>query len=251
MRWLRQGYRLAGFTLITSVLLVVRVAPMPILRLRDADRAWRDRIFRLWARTMCRIIGMRVHVVGQPPEPPCMLVTNHLGYVDIVLLASHLPAVFVSKAEVAGWPLMGAAAKSVGTVFIDRARHRDLYPAIEQIERALANGNGVVLFAEGTSSNGAAVLPMKPSLLQVPAAQGTPVHYAAISYATPEGEPAASEAVCWWNESPFFGHLLGLLRLTGFDARLHFGDEAIVESDRKRLAGRLHAAISSDFVECN
>lgn len=251
MRWLRQGYRLAGFALITSVLLVVRVAPMPFLRRRGRDGAWRDRLFRLWARTMCRVIGMRVHVTGTPPAPPYMLVTNHLGYVDIVLLASYLPAVFVSRADVAGWPLVGAAARSVGTVFLDRSRRRDLYPAIQQIERALENGNGVVLFAEGTSSNGSSVLPMKPSLLQVPAAQRTPVHYASISYATPEGEPGASDAVCWWNESPFFGHLLGLLGLTGFDARLRFGSEAIVDTDRKRMAERLHEAISSQFVECN
>lgn len=251
MRWLRQGYRLAAFTLITSVLLVVRVVPMPVLRWRGVDRAWRDRLFRFWARTMCRVIGMRIQVAGEPPQPPYMLVTNHLGYVDIVLLASRLPAVFVSRADVAGWPLIGAAARSVGTVFIDRSRHRDLHPAIEQIESALANGSGVVLFAEGTSSNGTSVLPMKPSLLQVPAAQRTPVHYAAISYATRDGEPGASDAVCWWSDAPFFGHLLGLLGLTGFDARLRFGGDAIVDGDRKRLANRLHEAISSDFVECN
>ena len=97
------------FLLISS--LVVRV----VARLRGRRPGigrWRGRVFHRWCRGIRLLLGMRIETHGRPPRPPFLLVTNHLGYIDILLLASQLPCVFVAKAEVAGWPLLGPLCSS-------------------------------------------------------------------------------------------------------------------------------------------
>jgi 1-acyl-sn-glycerol-3-phosphate acyltransferase len=105
----------------------------------------------------------------------------------------------------------------------------------------------VVFFAEGTTSRGESILPFKPSLLEVAAQSGVPVHYATLAYRTPEGEPPASQAVCWWADAPFTPHALRLLALPRAEARLAFGPGPIVDADRKRLATRLREAMEAIF----
>lgn len=250
MKWIRVGYRLAGFVLITLVLVSLRLAPKPILtRLKKPrDRVWRDKMFGVWARSITRLVGIRAELSGPLPATSFFVVSNHLGYVDVILLASVLPAVFVAKAEVAHWPFLGPVVRSVGTIFVDRGNKASLRSVNQQIETALDNGDRVILFGEGTSSGGDSVLPIKPSLLQVPATRKLSVRYAAIRYVTEQGEPAARDAVCWWGDKGFMPHLLGLLALKGFTARLSFGRDAIVEDDRKQLALRMHEAIGAELA---
>ncbi|NNM34452.1 MAG: 1-acyl-sn-glycerol-3-phosphate acyltransferase, partial [Gemmatimonadetes bacterium] len=81
--------------------------------------------FRLWGAGMLRTLGVRTSVEGSPPRSGRLIVSNHLGYIDIATLASVLPTVFVSKAEVRRWPFWGAMAAMAGTIFIDRGRKRD------------------------------------------------------------------------------------------------------------------------------
>ena len=131
------------------------------------------------------------------------------------------------------------------TIFLDRERKRDGVNANRRIEAALAAGEGVIIFPEGTSSDGDGVLPLMPSLLSVPAARGEPVWYASISYRTPPGEVSASRAVAWWGDDAFLPHLLALLRLPRFEAHLRIGPAPITGRDRKELAHRLHTAISA------
>jgi lyso-ornithine lipid O-acyltransferase len=213
---------------------------------RDArDRGlWRARIFHAWGRTMARLLGMRVEVLGRPPESPFVLVANHLGYVDVILLASRLGrCVFVSKAEVRDWFAVGRLCASVDTLFIQRESKREIPRVVESIEAVLAGGRGVVLFPEGTSSGGDAVLRFRPALLEAAARAELPVHCAAIAYRTPPGAPPASEVVCWWRDMPFVPHVWNLLALPRFEARLCFAEETVCEPDRKLLAERLQRMV--------
>ncbi|HEY3570584.1 MAG TPA: 1-acyl-sn-glycerol-3-phosphate acyltransferase, partial [Thermoanaerobaculia bacterium] len=99
------------------------------------------------------------------------------------------------------------------------------------IEQALARGEGVILFPEGTSSSGESILPFRSPLLALPARRGLPVHAAALRYDPP--------AVAWWGETSLAPHLLGLFRLERIEASVDFAPEPVTEGDRKRLAERL------------
>lgn len=204
---------------------------------------WRARVFRRWTDYVRAVMGLRVEVDGAAPEPPFVLVSNHQSYLDVILLGSQLRCTFVARADVAGWPLIGRLCRAVGTLFIDRASKRDLPRVMRQMEEVLESGRGVVLFPEGTTSRGDDVLPFRPSLLDAAARSGRPVWYASLSYATPPGCAPADRAVCWWGEMPFTSHLLGLLGLPEIRARLTYGEQPILESDRKILAARLQQAV--------
>lgn len=231
---------LAGLALLVALPLE---RPFPKVRVR-----WNGIVFRTWARGFLLTMGVRVSTRGEPPRAPFFLVANHLSYVDILVLASHMDAAFISKAEVESWPLMGPISRWAGTVFIDRSLKRDIPRVLAEIDKRLAYRQGVVLFPEGTSSSGVQVCRFRPSLLQVAAQAGYPVSYASLAYQTPPGETPAHLVVCWWGDMAFFKHFFKLLGIRRFDASVTFGSEPITDRDRKRLAERLHRAVSGQFI---
>ncbi|MDF1798113.1 MAG: lysophospholipid acyltransferase family protein [Planctomycetota bacterium] len=208
----------------------------------------RPRIMGRWSRGCLWVFGGRIEVVGTPPEAPFLLVSNHLSYVDVIVIASAAPARFLSRADVADWPGIGPIARSAGTLFIDRAAKRDLPRVIAQVQGAFEAGHGVIFFPEGTSSGGAEVLPFKPSLFQFAAATGTPVHCASLSYERPPGRESAAKSLCWWADMAFGSHAFGLLARPGFTARLEFAPEPVAAADRKDLAALAQAQVEALFV---
>ncbi|HEX6885761.1 MAG TPA: lysophospholipid acyltransferase family protein [Planctomycetota bacterium] len=203
----------------------------------------RARVQHLWSRGMCALLGVRLQVCGTPPRGGTLLVSNHLSYLDILVLAALFPCTFVSKAEVARWPVIGFLARAMGTVFLERERKRTLAGVNEVLAARLARGQALVIFPEGTSTSGADVLAFRPALLEPAVALGLPVHFAALQYATAPGERPASEVVCWWGDMTFGSHLLGLLALPGVEASIVFGAEPLRATDRKELALRLRRAV--------
>jgi 1-acyl-sn-glycerol-3-phosphate acyltransferase len=249
MRQLRAIMRAAALAALTVVLYAVwGTGALFTLPFKGAFYVWRRLIFRSWARATARLLRIRIEVHGILPEPPFFLVSNHLSYIDIVVFASTLDCVFIAKRDVSRWPLLGSMCRSMGTIFIDRERRRDVTRVNGLIEEALAAGRGVVLFAEGTSTEGAAVREFKPALLEQAAAMRLPVSYAALSYSTPAGERPAHLSVCWWGDMTFLDHLFALLRLPGFRAKLIFGPRRVRESDRKLLAVKLRQAVEEQFI---
>jgi len=236
---------LAGWTGGWYLWLLVRTAARGLPgRRTDPPQAG---LFGSWARVARRILGLRLVVQGPPPRPAFLLVANHLGYLDVVVLGSLLDGVFLAKSEVARWRVIGRFARAVGTLFVDRASARDLPRAVSAIEAALAGGSSVILFPEGTSSPGRTVLPFRSALLEGAARRRLPVHTASLRYATPPGSPPAAASVCWWGETMFMPHLWALLRLPRIDATVTFGAEPIADDDRKLLAHRLHGEIAAAF----
>jgi 1-acyl-sn-glycerol-3-phosphate acyltransferase len=243
---LRAAGRAGALAAWTAACFLGWLAGAPLLaRLPAPAWHWRSRWFRLWARGALALLGVEVDVRGVPPAAPFLLVCNHLGYLDVLVLASRLDAAFVAKAEVASWPMIGLLCRSMGTLFVDRGRKSSLPAALAAIEGELSRGRGVVLFPEGTSSDGARVLPFHPSLLAAALRAGMPVSWAALQYRTPRGAPPAGDAVCWWGEMAFLPHLWNLLALPGIEAKLRLGDEQVAGGDRKELADRLWAAIAA------
>lgn len=248
MRRLRASVRLLLVILLTFLHVLTLLAGMLLLAPLPRIRArWRMFIFRSWSRTLLPVMGVEVEVVGTPPETPFLLVSNHLSYLDIPVLGSQVGAVFVAKSEISSWPGIGLMCRAINTIFIDRTLSRDLPRVMKEIDREMSHGMGVVLFVEGTSSKGATVLPFRPSLLEPAARSETPVSYAALSYRTPEGEPPAHLAVCWWGGVAFGPHAREFAGLKRIHARIAFGEEAIHDADRKQLARRLREAMLEKF----
>lgn len=214
----------------------------------QAQRRWRGGFMQLWARLLARIIGARIDAEGTPPPPGSLLVANHLSYLDVIVLLAQHPALFVAKSEVAAWPALGWLARIFGTLFIDRRNFRDTLRIQGLIADALAGGDRVVVFPEGTSSPGEAVLPFRAALLELAAGTGQPVWYAALSYRTPDDAPPAAQVVCWWGDMTFFDHLLTLLSLPLFYAHVRFGERPVTAPDRKQLAYALKDQVEQIFV---
>jgi len=213
-----------------------------------ARRQVRRWIFGSWARIVTRVLGVRIRAEGAAPPRPFFLVSNHLSYLDVVVYAALGPARFVAKREVRDWPGVGFLAWAMATIFVDRRSGRDARRALDALAGAVAEGDGVILFAEATSTAGREVRPFRPALLEWAAQAAYPVHFASLSYRTPPHGPGADQAVCWWGDMTFGPHLLELCRLPWIEATVRFGGEPIEDTDRKRLAERLHRAVSAHLI---
>ena len=203
---------------------------------------------RYWGKGHFWLLGMKLVVHGTPPAPPYYLVSNHVSYIDIMLFGGHLGCCFVSKGSVARWPLVGFIATSMQVLFIDRKNKRDTVRINELIQHTLEQGDGIVVFAESRIFRGLDVAPFKSALIEPAVANNLPVHYATISYETPETSPPASEIIGWWRPETFLHHISRLLRHRSFTANLHYGASPIEGEDRKLLAKQLHQAVQENFV---
>lgn len=242
-QFVRRGVRILAFACWTLALFLGWALCAPGALVSGRLPRWRARVQQLWSRGVCRILGVHVDVLGQPPQRACLLAANHLSYLDVVVLGALVPCAFVAKSEIARWPVLGFLARSFGTLFVERENRRALPGLGQRLRTRLARGETLVLFPEGTSTAGSEVLPFRPALLAPAVALGLPVAYAALHYSTPAAERPAAEVVCWWGDMTFGAHVLGLLRLERIQARVHFGSEALAGPDRKALAVRLRSAV--------
>ena len=210
--------------------------------------AWRRDFFGGACQGILDRLGVRVSHEGSFPAEGGILVTNHLGYLDVLVLASLGPAVFVSRADVEHWPLIGPLTRWCSTIYIDRDRRDQIPAVIEQMSGALSTGAQVVFFPEGTSGAGDVVMPFRAALFGAAAAGEAPVRVAAISYRTLPDDPPARDSVCWWGDAGFARHIFGLAGLREIEARVRFGESVLESTDRKELANRCHAAVTELFT---
>ncbi|HEY0430028.1 MAG TPA: lysophospholipid acyltransferase family protein [Pyrinomonadaceae bacterium] len=209
---------------------------------------WRQIIFRSWARAFVKISGMRIEVAGRAPQPPFFLVSNHLSYVDIPALRAVAEGVFVAKGEIENWPFAGKMVGDLGMIFINRKNRRDIPRAGREIIKKLSEGEGVIIFPEGTSTKGEEVLPFNSSFLKFAAETDLPVSYAAISYRTPENELKPSETICWWDDRSLAEHMWRVFQVHEFTAIINFGDEPVQDPNRKELARKLREKVCEKFI---
>lgn len=192
------------------------------------------------SRRHLKIFDYTAGVTGPIPTRG-LLVANHLSYLDILAIAAVTPAVFVSKADVRRWPLFGWLAGLAGTVFVERERRTHVGAVNDEIQQALDGGALVVVFPEGTSSDGTTILPFRTSLLEPAARSQHPIATAWLHYELPDGD--AREEVCYWGDHVFFPHLLNLTGKRSVRATLRFGSFEKHTEDRKELARQLHAEV--------
>jgi lyso-ornithine lipid O-acyltransferase len=171
-----------------------------------------------------------------------LLVCNHLSYMDVLALGSIAPAVFVAKREVKYWPIFGWFALLAGTVFVERQRREQAAEAVDDIEAMLKAGQLLVLFPEGTSSDGRKVLPFKSALLEPATRGGCPLFVGHIAYELEQGDVA--EEVCYWKDMTFLPHLMNLLTKRSLIATIRFSEVHQAANCRKELARHLRSEIA-------
>jgi 1-acyl-sn-glycerol-3-phosphate acyltransferase len=193
------------------------------------------------ARRMLRVLAVELKVSGTVPSRG-LLVSNHLSYVDILVLGSVTRTVFVAKREVRGWPVLGWFASMAGTVFVQREKRTQAAQVVDEIEGALGGDALVVLFPEGTSSNGSTVLPFKSSLLEPATRRPEDLSAGRIQYELDDGD--AGEEVCYWKDMTFFPHLLNLMGKRRVRATVRFTRLRQGSTDRKELARQLHEEVT-------
>jgi lyso-ornithine lipid O-acyltransferase len=161
-----------------------------------------------------------------------LIVSNHLTYLDILVYSAARPFLFVAKSEVRRWPFLGTMARLGGTIFVDRGRSLQVAEASRQIEHGLREGMPVLLFPEGTSSDGSSVLPFRSPLFDPAIRAGAWVTAAAIRY---HADDAAEDQVTYWGNMVFVPHLFRTMCIRGLAAEIRF-DSPRRFPDRKSAA---------------
>lgn len=247
---LRLWVRVLLFVVSVPVMLVPRVLVWPgVYTSKRCERASRQVLYRTWARMLLWFWGIRLHVKGPVPKPPCLVVGNHQTYLDGFIAASMLGSISISMAEMRNWPVIGMFCRWLHIIFVDRRNLRDTQRVNEQLCEAMENGEAILLFPEGGTSPGHEVRPFKTALLEPAARNGWPVYPMTINYhPTPEGWPPVSWAVIWSDGSHIVTHMIRLLRLPRVEATVVFAPEPVQDGDRKRLAQRLRDAVAANHV---
>lgn len=194
----------------------------------------------LWLQSACRgvlaSLGIRSRVQGSVPSHG-LVVSNHLSYLDILIFSAAMPCVFVSKIEVNRWPYFGLAARAGGTLFIDRSSRASAAAVAVQMRERLKGLVPVLLFPEGTSTDGSQVMRFHPTLFQPAIEASVQVTPAAVRYVIERG--VAERELCWFGDAPFLSHLWKALDTPGFSAEVTFG-EPRVYADRRSAALAAH-----------
>jgi 1-acyl-sn-glycerol-3-phosphate acyltransferase len=212
--------------------------PVQAVLLQVAPRA-AQRFARTYHAMLCRLIGIKVQVVGTPSASPSVLyVSNHSSWLDILVLGGVIEAAFVSKAEIASWPLVGTVARLGRTVFVSRTRSGTGKEAGD-IQQRLAAGDSIILFPEGTSNDGTRVLPFRSSFLSV-AQDAKQVQPVSLVYDRLGGLPACRRDrpfFAWYGDMDIMTHFWRIARRSGARATvlLHEPGDPAAFPDRKAL----------------
>jgi len=205
-------------------------------------------VLSFWGKTIAFILSIKINVKGKAPEPPFILVSNHLSYLDIIVYYAIADTTIVSKSEVENMPLFGFIAKNVGVIFIDRKKRMDVKRVNLEIAENVNPRSGVLIFPEGKISRGDHVLPFKPSLLQFAVSENIEVFNSTIWYDTQSDDPELMDKVIWYNSESMFSHFFRFCTLKQVIANVTFSDDGIIHQDRKELAKLLHKRVSDNYV---
>jgi 1-acyl-sn-glycerol-3-phosphate acyltransferase len=197
-------------------------------------------------------MGFRCVVEGRIPSGGAV-VSNHLSYLDILLYSSVQPFVMVAKTEVRGWPILGWLTAQAGTVYVQRGGGPTTYPSVNAaMAEAYRSGLPVLFFPEGTTTDGAGVLPFRRGLFHSVLNDEVPLRTAAIRYSlAPDavnGSATVKEDVCWWGEMAFVSHLVSVLGLRGLSMEMRFGDEVKNRRDRFVLSETAQARVARMYA---
>ena len=248
----------AALTLSAIVALTLTLIPVQVALLRLSPTGAR-RLPNWYHRMVCRLMRVRLNVTGKvEPGRPVLLVANHASWLDIPVLSAVAPVSFVAKKEVGEWPFVSTLARLQRTVFVDRERRTSVGDTANEMLGRLAAGDAVVLFPEGTSSDGNRVLPFRSPLFAAAKPTGRKVvhdreHDAVVQtvsvvYKRLRGIPLGRHErhiITWYGDMELPGHVWQLLVAAPVDVEVRIGGPALLDdfTDRKHLARETEDAI--------
>ncbi|RDI62189.1 lysophospholipid acyltransferase family protein [Microvirga subterranea] len=205
-------------------------------------------------RVLLRLFNVRVTERGKPPgEAATLVVANHVSWLDIPVIGSLHPLSFIAKSEIEGWPVVGHLARLQRSVFIDRQRRKATAEVNDALAHRLVKGEAIVLFAEGTTSDGNRLLPFRSSL--VGAAQTALMHDSvervllqplAITYTRRHGLPVTRRDrpfIAWYGDMDLAPHLKMFVRATPLDVVVTWGEPIPFNGNRKEATAQAEAAV--------
>lgn len=207
---------------------------------KRGDRRLTRRRIQLWHRKALHNFGIERVLVGQVPEGPCLIVSNHLSWIDILMIGSVLDVRFLSKAEVAKWPIVGRLATGAGTLYVNRGDRRSADLALDAIADALAQGDRVVVFPEGTSTRGPMPIKFRSRLIEAARRAGVPVVPMALSYHGP-GKELASYA----GDDDFVSHMTRLSQAPFIRGRVAIGQPIQIDEPAAVIAREAQSHVES------
>jgi 1-acyl-sn-glycerol-3-phosphate acyltransferase len=243
------------------VVLTLALLPFQLMAVRF-EWPLRRRVPTFYHGLICRILGIRITTVGRRAAiAPLLIVSNHVSWLDISVITAVAPVVFVAKREVAVWPVFGLLARLQRSVFVDRERRQKTPAVNSEIARRLAGGDAVLLFAEGTSSDGNRVLPFRTALVgaardaiaEAGDVERIWIQPLSIAYTAVRGLPlgrSSRAGVAWYGSMSLLPHLRQLVACGAIDATVSWGDQVPYDpsSDRKVVARHLEACVRAMTV---
>jgi len=243
----------------------VRVATGALSFSRPLRRRVCRKISRMWLRGMPPLLGLRIRVHGLRPQSPFFLVVNHITWLDFIVMNLLCNGRCVAMAEMQQTPILGPLVKAMEAIFVYRMRE-DVPRVKNLILDSIRLRHNILLAPEGVISPGRTVRRFRASLLEPAVSSRKAVHYASITYRTPDGGPRPSDVVLygpdphfrpdddevnnpelWGPQQSFLRHFLRLVSLPYYEAHVRFGDEPMVGDDRIALANGLHRAVKKIF----
>jgi lyso-ornithine lipid O-acyltransferase len=246
MRWIKLIAILSLGLCFFGVLVVLHLC-ISLLRLPN-----RWKIISRWIRgftwSMRRILNIKITVegdTGQLERGGYVIISNHFGYLDGIVLGSLFPVVFVSKSEVKSWPVVGQWTTLCGTVFINRQR-KDLIPlAVKEISEKLEQQANILLFPEGAATNGERMLPFQTAPLAAPLRSRAIIVPITLAYQSVEGQPVSAanrDLIYCYDDMPDASHFWKLLGLRRIEARVTIQPKVECSRYEDNSAGRKRLA---------
>lgn len=253
---IRAVIKIAGTLILFAFYLLASLTVFLLPAGAHLRQIWMTRLVSFFAGLVLRLYGVRVAPAGgrqlAAQQKGRLVVSNHLSYVDVLVIASLSPSVFVTSVELRSTLLLGQLARLSGSLFVERRKASGLKQEIDAITLMLGRGFSVVLFPEGTTSNGDRVHPFKQSLLDAAIKANCAIQPVCLRYQRVNGRPlsaASRDAVFYYGGISFFRHFPRFLALRSVEVKLsvlhpiHAG----ADESRKHLAGRAYEAISAEY----
>ena len=237
------------FVFLLFALMTIPLLPFQMLAAK-AGRWWHKSLPHVWQRSMCKLLGLHVETRGKIAEGrPLMLVSNHVSWSDILVLGSLAEVSFIAKSEVRNWPMFGTFAKLQNTVFVERDKRSKSGEQSREIADRLKGGDILVLFPEGTTSDGNRILPVKSSLFgaarmaldETDPSAHVLIQPVAITYNRRHGIPLGRyhrPIAGWPGNVGLIPHLKGIVLAGSIGVDVTFGEPLSFDkaTDRKKLA---------------